>query len=116
MLLNTLEAESASLSFEEGNRLYQAVLEDYSSVRSKYKKFLSVKKNRFFNALQVKYSYAVTCHKSQGGQWKYVFVEKPYLVEGPNKHYLRWLYTAMTRATKELYLLGFSNDDFINFE
>tara|TARA_A100000164_G_scaffold347447_1_gene348873 strand:- start:1037 stop:2467 length:1431 start_codon:yes stop_codon:yes gene_type:complete len=116
LLLNTLEAESASLSLEEGNRLYQEVLEDYSSVRSKYKKFLSVKKNRFFNALQVKYSYAVTCHKSQGGQWEHVFVEKPYLIEGPNKHYLRWLYTAMTRATKELYLLGFSNDDFINIE
>ena len=116
LLLNTLEAESASLSLEEGNRLYQAVLEDYSSVRSKYKKFLSVKKNRFFNALQVKYSYAVTCHKSQGGQWEHVFVEKPYLIEGPNKHYLRWLYTAMTRATKQLYLLGFSNDDFINIE
>tara|TARA_B100000886_G_scaffold157659_2_gene107458 strand:+ start:1041 stop:2471 length:1431 start_codon:yes stop_codon:yes gene_type:complete len=116
LLLNTLEAESASLSLEEGNRLYQAVLEDYSSVRSKYKKFLSVKKNRFFNALQVKYSYAVTCHKSQGGQWAHVFVEKPYLAEGPNKQYLRWLYTAMTRATKQLYLLGFSNDDFINIE
>ena len=116
LLLNTLEAESASLSLEEGNRLYQAVLEDYSSVRSKYKKFLNVKKNRFFNALQVKYSYAVTCHKSKGGQWEHVFVEKPYLIEGPNKHYLRWLYTAMTRATKQLYLLGFSNDDFINIE
>ena len=115
-MLNTLEAETASLSLEEGNRLYQAVLEDYSSVRSKFKKFLSVKKNRFFNALQVKYSYAVTCHKSQGGQWANVFVEKPYLAEGPNKQYLRWLYTAMTRATKQLYLLGFSNDDFINIE
>jgi len=116
LLLNTLEAETASLSLEEGNLLYQAVLEDYSSLRSNYKKFLSVKKNRFFNALQVKYSYAVTCHKSQGGQWANVFIEKPFLTEGPTKHYLRWLYTAMTRATKQLYLLGFSNDDFINIE
>ena len=116
LLLDTLQAESASLSFEEGNRLYQAVLEDYAMERSNYKKFLKVKKNRFFNALQVKYSYAVTCHKSQGGQWQNVFIEKPYLPEGPNKDYLRWLYTAMTRATKKLYLLGFPNDDFINIE
>ena len=114
LLLDTLQAESASLSFEEGNRLYQAVLEDYAMERSNYKKFLKVKKNRFFNALQVKYSYAVTCHKSQGGQWQNVFIEKPYLPEGPNKDYLRWLYTAMTRATKKLYLLGFPNNDFIN--
>ena len=116
LLLDTLQAESASLSFEEGNRLYQAVLKDYALERSNYKKFLKVKKNRFFNALQVKYSYAVTCHKSQGGQWQNVFIEKPYLPEGPNKDYLRWLYTAMTRATKKLYLLGFPNDDFINIE
>ncbi|MDA8948672.1 AAA family ATPase [Flavobacteriaceae bacterium] len=116
LLLDTLQAESASLSFEEGNRLYQAVLEDYASERSKYKKFLKVKNNRFFNALQVKYSYAITCHKSQGGQWKHVFIEKPYLPEGPNKDYLRWLYTAMTRATKKLYLLGFPNDDFVNID
>ena len=116
LILDTLQAETASLSFEEGNRLYQAVLEDYVAERSKYKKFLKVKNNRFFNALQVKYSYAVTCHKSQGGQWEHVFVEKPYLAEGPNKDYLRWLYTAMTRATKHLYLLGFSNDDFTTIE
>jgi exodeoxyribonuclease-5 len=116
LILDTLRAETPSLSFEEGNRLYQSVLEDYATERSKYKKFLKVKNNRFFNALQVKYSYAVTCHKSQGGQWEHVFVEKPYLPEGPNKDYLRWLYTAMTRATKQLYLLGFSNDDFTNIE
>lgn len=116
LILDTLQAETASLSFEEGNRLYQAVLEDYVAERSKYKKFLKVKNNPFFNALQVKYSYAVTCHKSQGGQWEHVFVEKPYLAEGPNKDYLRWLYTAITRATKHLYLLGFSNDDFTTIE
>lgn len=116
LLLDTLQAETASLSFDQGNRLYQAVLEDYASEQSKYKKFMKVKNNRFFNALQVKYSYAVTCHKSQGGQWDQVFVEKPYLVDGPNKDYLRWLYTAITRASKQLYLLGFPNDDFINLE
>ena len=93
VLLDTLKSETPSLSFEEGNRLYQKVVEDYSSEKSKYKKFLKVKKNPFFNSLQVKYSYAITCHKSQGGQWENVFVEKPYLKEGPNKEYFRWLYT-----------------------
>src|SRR6056300_441602 len=112
LLLDTLKTETPSLSYEEGNRLYQKVLEDYASERSKYKKFLKVKKNPFFNALQVKYSYAITSHKSQGGQWEHVFVEKPYLPEGPNKDYLRWLYTAITRSKKNLYLIGFPNEDF----
>jgi len=116
LLLETLQSESASLTYEEGNLLYQAVLEDYASERSKYKQFLKVKNNPFFNALQVKYAYAVTCHKSQGGQWEHVFIEKPYLPEGPNKAYLRWLYTAITRATKKLYLLGFPDEDFVMIE
>src|SRR5210317_934678 len=116
LMLDILKTETASLSFEDGNRLYQAVLEDYANVTSKYKKFLKVKSNHFYNALQVKYSYAVTCHKSQGGQWEHVFIEKPYLAEGPNKDYMRWLYTAVTRATKHLYLLGFPNEDFNGFE
>ena len=116
LLLDTLKAETASLSYEDGNRLYQAVLEDYVSERSKFKQFLKVKNNRFFNALQVKYSYAMTCHKSQGGQWEHVFIEKPYLADGPNRDYLRWLYTAMTRASKRLYLLGFPNEDFISID
>ena len=112
ILLDTLKSETPSLSFEDGNRLYKNVLEDYSSVKSKYKQFLKVKKNRFFNSLQVKYSYAITCHKSQGGQWENVFIEKPYLKEGPNKDYLRWLYTAITRAKKSLFLIGFPDEDF----
>ena len=116
LLLDTLKTETPSLSYEDGNRLYQEVLQDYASEQSKYKKFLKVKSNPFFNALQVKYSYAVTCHKSQGGQWENVFVEKPYLPDGPDRDYLRWLYTAMTRAKKQLFLIGFPNDDFITLE
>tara|TARA_A100001011_G_C14322291_1_gene851389 strand:+ start:75 stop:1505 length:1431 start_codon:yes stop_codon:yes gene_type:complete len=112
IMLDTLKSENPCLSFEDGNKLYQRVLEDYSSEKSNYKKFLKVKNNRFFNSLQVKYSYAITCHKSQGGQWENVFVEKPYLPQGPNKNYLRWLYTAITRAKKNLYLIGFPNEDF----
>ena len=113
LLLDTVKAETASLSYEDGNRLYQAVMEDYAEERSNYKKFQSVKKNKYFNALQVKFSYAITCHKSQGGQWDTVFVEQPYLPDGINKDYLRWLYTAVTRAKKQLYLIGFKNDFFV---
>ena len=113
LILNTLSSDTASLSFEDSNKLYQEVLKDYAHETSKYKKFLSVKKNIYFNALQVKFSYAITCHKSQGGQWDTVFVEQPYLPNGVDKDYLRWLYTAITRAKKKLYLIGFK-DDFFN--
>ena len=79
LLLDTLKTETPSLSYEEGNRLYQKVWKIMPQRNRKYKKFSMCKKNPFFNALQVKYSYAITCHKSQGGQWEHVFVEKPYL-------------------------------------
>ncbi|MFS4417637.1 ATP-dependent DNA helicase [Maribacter sp. 2307ULW6-5] len=112
LLLDTIAAESASLSYEDGNKLYQEVMKDYAHESSKYKKFLGVKNNRYFNALQVKFSYAITCHKSQGGQWDTVFVEQPYLPNGPDREYLRWLYTALTRAKKKLYLIGFKDSFF----
>ncbi|MCH1538782.1 MAG: AAA family ATPase [Flavobacteriaceae bacterium] len=114
LLLDTLTSESPSLTYEEGNELYQAVQEDYIHLTSKYKRFMAVKNNPYFNALQVKYSYAITCHKSQGGQWKNVFIEQPYLPEGTDLSYFRWLYTAITRAQSNLYLVGFKNDFFIN--
>ena len=112
VLLDTLSSESPSLTYEEGNQLYQAVQEDYQHLSTKYKRFLAVKNNPYFNALQVKYSYAITCHKSQGGQWKNVFIEQPYLPDGPDLSYFRWLYTALTRAQTNLYLVGFQNDFF----
>ncbi|GLU45450.1 ATP-dependent RecD-like DNA helicase [Allomuricauda sp. NBRC 101325] len=114
LLLDTINAESPSLSYEDGNRLYQEVMKDYEHEKSNYRKFLGVKNNRFFNALQVKFSYAITCHKSQGGQWDTVFVEQPYLPNGVSKDYLRWLYTAVTRAKKQLYLIGFKDDFFLD--
>ncbi|MCK0156916.1 AAA family ATPase [Cellulophaga sp. F20128] len=116
LMLDTIEAETPSLPYEEGNRLYQEVMLDYADETSKYKMFLAVKNNKYFNALQVKFSYAITCHKSQGGQWNTVFVEQPYLPNGIDKDYLRWLYTAMTRAKKKLYLIGFPNDFFLDWE
>lgn len=114
LLLDTLTSETPSLPYEDSNKLYQAVMEDYASETSKYKKFLAVKKNKYFNALQVKFSYAITCHKSQGGQWNTVFVEQPYLPNGIDRDYLRWLYTAITRAKEKLYLIGFKNDFFVD--
>ena len=112
LLLDTIEAESPSLPYEESNRLYQEVQKDYEDETSNYKKFLKIKNNKHFNALQVKFSYAITCHKSQGGQWHTVFVEQPYLPNGIDKDYLRWLYTAITRAKDKLYLIGFPDEFF----
>ncbi|MBA4744608.1 MAG: AAA family ATPase [Muricauda sp.] len=114
LLLDTITAVTPSLSYEDGNKLYQEVMKDYAHEKSKYRKFLGVKNNRFFNALQVKFSYAITCHKSQGGQWDTVFVEQPYLPNGVDKDYLRWLYTAVTRAERQLYLIGFKDDFFLD--
>ena len=105
LLLDTIHSESPSLSYEDGNRLYQAVMEDYQHETSSYRKFLGVK-----------FSYAITCHKSQGGQWETVFVEQPYLTGTPDREYLRWLYTALTRARKNLYLIGFQEDFFVSDE
>ncbi|HEY5687736.1 MAG TPA: AAA family ATPase [Yeosuana sp.] len=112
LLLDTIESESPSLSYEDSNRLYQEVMKDYEMESSNYRKFLKIKSNKYFNALQVKFSYAITCHKSQGGQWRTVFVEQPYLPNGIDKEYLRWLYTAITRAKEKLYLIGFKDDFF----
>ncbi|MCX2680888.1 AAA family ATPase [Galbibacter sp. EGI 63066] len=114
LLLDTLDVNSPALSYEDGNRLYQEVTKDYEDETSKYRKFLKVKNNKYFNALQVKFSYAITCHKSQGGQWDTVFIEQPYMPNGIDREYLRWLYTAVTRAKDKLYLIGFKDDFFVD--
>ena len=112
LLLDTISSESPSLTYDESNKLYQEVMKDYEE-ETKFKQFQKVKENEYFNALQVKFSYAITCHKSQGGQWNTVFVEQPYLPDGINRDYVRWLYTAITRAKDKLYLIGFKDDSFI---
>ena len=86
-------------------------MKDYEG-EPQYRKFLKVKNNEYFNALQVKFSYAITCHKSQGGQWNTVFIEQPYLPNGIDVDYIRWLYTAVTRAKDKLYLIGFKEENF----
>lgn len=112
LILDTIKSEAPSLTYEQSNLLYEEVMKDYEHLTTKYAKFQKVKENEYFNGLQVKFSYAITCHKSQGGQWNTVFVEQPYLPDGIDRDYIRWLYTAITRAKDKLYLIGFKDDSF----
>ncbi len=114
LLLDSINSEAPSLTKEDSQRLFETVMEDYAEVTNKRVKMELLKKNPYFNALQVKFGYAVTCHKSQGGQWKAVFVDQGYLTEEMlDTEYARWLYTAVTRATERLYLVNF-NDMFFD--
>jgi exodeoxyribonuclease-5 len=108
IVLDTLTSESAALSKEDNKKLFYSILEDQSHIKSRTRQYKLVKEDPFFNALQVKYAYAITCHKSQGGQWKAVYIDQGYISkERIDLEYLRWLYTAVTRATEELYLVDF---------
>ncbi len=112
ILLDTLQSDSPSLTYEENNRLFQAVQEDYMDIGNKRTRMIKMREDPYLNALQVKFGYAVTGHKAQGGQWKNVFVDQGYLTkEMVNKEYLRWLYTAFTRATDKLYLVNWREND-----
>jgi exodeoxyribonuclease-5 len=111
IMLDTLIVESAALGREDNTKLYQSVLMDYNHLDSRNKQYKAVKEDQFYNALQVKYAYAVTCHKAQGGQWKAVFIDQGYVTaERINLEYLRWLYTAITRATEELFFVNFADE------
>lgn len=113
LLLDTLDLEAASLASEAHKDLFFSVAEDYASIKSKKKRYEEVRNDLFFNALQVKFAYAITCHKAQGGQWKNVFIDHGYFVDDMyNREYLRWLYTAFTRATDKLYLVNFNKSFF----
>lgn len=113
ILLDTLVSESPALGREENNRLFQSVLEDFADLKSRRKQLAGVKTNPYYNALQVKHAYSLTCHKTQGGQWDAVFLEKGFLKEEQiDDEYLRWLYTAVTRASKILYLVNFDHSYF----
>lgn len=108
IMLDSLTADGPSISSEEQRKFYFKVADDYKDIPNKRKRKEKIKKNPYFNALQVKFAYAVTCHKSQGGQWDAVFVDQGYLNEEMlNIDFLRWLYTAITRAKKMLYLVNF---------
>ncbi len=110
ILLDTLSSDSPSLTREQSSRLFYAVAEDYADIPSKAKRYKEVRENPYFNAMQVKFAYAVTCHKAQGGQWKCVFVDRMLFGDEPmSRDLLRWLYTAITRATEKLYFINFDD-------
>ena len=107
VLLDTLHAEAPALSREQQELLFQCVMEDYADIPQKRERLKKMKDDPYFNALQLKYAYAVTCHKAQGGQWSHVFIDQGYMTDdmlGPD--YFRWLYTALTRATQTVYFVN----------
>ena len=107
--LDTLESESASLGYEQQNALYQGVSADYSDRGTKRKIWEAVREDPYFNALQLKYAEAITCHKSQGGQWACVFIDCPFWQDEQTLDDLKWLYTALTRAVRKVYLVNFKD-------
>lgn len=113
VILDTLESESASLTYEQSNLLYQGVNEDYSHIKTKKKRYEAVREDKYYNALQLKYANAITCHKSQGGQWKCVFIDNPFWQDSLMTDDLKWLYTAVTRASEKVYLVNFKDELFV---
>ena len=107
LILDSLFINTPAIDFNTMNNLYQEILKDFMNVKTKYKRHMGVKNNKFFNALQVKFAYSFTCHKSQGGQWSSIFLEFPFLPNGMDEDFFRWLYTAITRAKSKLHLIGF---------
>ncbi len=113
ILLDVLQSDAAGLNRNDQEKFFYNVLEDYSALSTRRKQYEAVKTNEYYNALQVKFAYAMTCHKSQGGQWKRVFIDPGYVPEeNVNKDYYRWLYTAITRCTEKLYLVNFKDEYF----
>ena len=112
VILDTLESESASLTYEQSNALYQGVNEDYAHLTTKKKRYEAVREDKYYNALQLKYANAITCHKSQGGQWRCVFIDNAFWQEMLTMDDIKWLYTAMTRATEKVYLVNFKDEIF----
>ena len=112
VLLDTLHSDYPSLSRDENDRLFNTVLEDYADIPHKADRMKKMKADPHYNALQVKYAYAVTCHKAQGGQWQHIYLDQGYLVEDMlTPDYFRWLYTAFTRATERLYLVNWAMEE-----
>lgn len=113
VILDTLFSDYPALNYEETRNFYRNVEEDYAEIRSRKKRFEKVRENEYYNALQVKFAYAVTCHKAQGGQWEAVFIDQGWLPEEMlNDEYWRWLYTAVTRARKRVYFVNFKEEFF----
>ncbi len=113
IILETLNSNSPALTKEESERLYKAIEEDYSDIPNRTDKYKAIRKNQWYNALQVKFAYALTCHKTQGGQWQEVFIDSSLnQKEGLEKEDLRWLYTAITRAQSKIHFVNFKEEFF----
>ncbi len=113
--LDALQSESPAVMNEMTNKLFQSVAEDYPEITTKKELYRKILENEYYNALQVKFAYAVTCHKAQGGQWKKVFVDSGQITdEQLNSDFYRWLYTALTRATETVYLVNFPEKTFVS--
>jgi len=107
VLLDVIDLDAPSLNYEQQRTLYNSVAEDYPGIVNRKQMSNKISTDPYYNALQVKFAYAVTCHKSQGGQWKSVFLDQGFFTdEMLNLDYLRWLYTAFTRASEQLYLVN----------
>ena len=112
VLLDTLHSESPSLTRDEAERLFQSVMEDYAHITTKKERYQQLRLDPHFNALQIKYAYAITCHKAQGGQWGCVYLDQGYLPPDTSPvDYNRWLYTAFTRATEQVYLVNWPKEE-----
>jgi exodeoxyribonuclease-5 len=108
IILDTLHSESPSLTQDQSRSLFFAIEQDYAHITAKSKRYKAIREDAYYNALQVKFAYSVTCHKAQGGQWPCVFVDKMLFGdEEISTDLMRWLYTALTRATEQLYLINF---------
>lgn len=113
VILDTLMSDSPALTYEQVRALYRSIEKDYADISSKKKRFEQIRNNEYYNALQIKFAYAVTCHKAQGGQWDAVFIDQGYLNKDQmNDDYWRWLYTAITRAKERVYFINFQEDFF----
>ena len=107
VVLDTLTTEAPALTHEQQEQLYEAVMEDYADIPLKRDRMAKLKQDEYFNALQIKYAYAVTCHKAQGGQWAHVYIDQGYMTDDMlTSDYIHWLYTAFTRATEKLFLVN----------
>ncbi|MGZ3884474.1 MAG: ATP-binding domain-containing protein, partial [Bacteroidia bacterium] len=113
VMLESINSETSTINPEQQQKLFEEVMADVADEPSKGKRMAYLKQNPYFNALQVKFLYSVTCHKAQGGQWPVVFIDQGYIKkEQMDRSYLRWLYTAFTRAREKVYLMNFSEEFF----
>ncbi|MDD3201965.1 MAG: ATP-binding domain-containing protein, partial [Bacteroidales bacterium] len=113
VILDTLESETPALSQEQQSQLFQGVFEDYDNIKAKKKRYSAVREDKYYNALQIKYATAITAHKSQGGQWKCVFIDNPFWKEVTLDD-LKWLYTAITRGVDKVFFVNFKDEFFTN--